>query len=112
VWWERIKALFGAGRDATPPGAPRPQSVEDLGDALLVRVVCDRCGEEIAARLRKSSDIQPNYDGGEFAYFVQKTLVGAKCFNRIDIRLELDGRYRLLRSNVRGGALRAPGAGA
>jgi len=112
VWLERIKALFRSERAGTAPRAPQPQAVEDLGDTLLVRVVCDRCGEEVAARLRKSSDIQPNYDGGDFAYFVQKTLVGNKCFNRIDVRLELDGRYRLLRSSVRGGELRAPGASA
>lgn len=105
--WERAKALFGIGREKK--GQPREATaIEDLGDALQVRVVCRRCREEITARLRKSSDIQPNYDGGDFAYFVQKTLVGKECFNRIEVRLEFDARYRLIASTVHGGELLRP----
>lgn len=105
--WERVKALLGKGR-AGKEKPPEAAAIEDLGDVLQVRVVCDRCGEEIAARLRKSSDIQTNFDGGEYAYFVQKTLVGKECFQRVELRLELDERYRLIHSTVRGGTLLVP----
>lgn len=104
---ERVKALFGIGRERSSQ-PPEAAAVTDLGDALQVRVVCNRCEEEIVARLRKSSDIQPNYDGGTFAYFVQKTLVGKECFNRVEVRLEFDAKYRLTASSVRGGRLFSP----
>jgi len=86
-------------------GQPRTSPLKDIGEAIIVSIECDRCGERIETRLRKSSDIPRSSEGDPFEYFVQKTLVGTKCFNRIELRLEMDGRYRLISSSAKGGRL-------
>lgn len=100
--WDTLKKLFGKGQ---PQVYAHKGAVRDHGNALSVAIECDRCGEHIMVRLRKSSDIQRNYEVGDFAFFVQKTVVGTSCFNRIEMRLEFDARYRLISSKIRGGTL-------
>lgn len=78
----------------------------------MVHVLCDRCREVIGVRLRKSSDIQRAFDEGESAFFVQKTVVGNGCFNRIELRLDFDERYRPVAVKATGGRLVEPGAAA
>jgi len=108
MWLRRLtQGLFKGGNIP----AKRPDeaaALKDAGDAIIVSVECGRCGERIDVRLRKSSDIPSASDGDPFEFFVQKTIVGTKCFNRIDIRLEMDARYRLIRSDAKGGRLVAP----
>jgi len=104
--WQALKErLFGKKSREQGTGASIP-GITEAGDAVLVTVECDRCGEEITVRLRKSSDIQRNYDEEGPEFFVRKTLVGKQCFNRIDLELDMDARYRPVDARVRGGKLR------
>lgn len=100
--WQRIRSLLMGKSDST--GAAQP-GIDDAGDAIVVQVVCNRCHEVLSVRLRKSSDIQRNYDETGPAYFVRKTIVGQKCFNRIELELEMDARYRPVDVKVQGGKL-------
>lgn len=98
--WQRIKELLlgkSGGKGAAHPG------ISDVGDAMVVQLVCDRCQEVISVRLRKSSDIQRNYDDSGPDFFVRKTVVGQKCFNRIELELEMDAKYRPVDVKVLGG---------
>lgn len=102
--WQRLRGLlFGKGGEreggATQPG------ITDVGEAILVELMCDRCHEVLSVRLRKSSDIQRNYDGSGPEFYVRKTVVGNKCFNRIELELEMDARYRPVATRVQGGKL-------
>lgn len=102
MWLKRL-ARGLSGVIARPGGSK--SSLRDVGDAIVASVECERCGERIDVRLRKSSDIQRSLEGDPFEYFVQKTIVGTGCFNRIELRLEMDGRYRLIDSEAKGGRL-------
>lgn len=107
--WNRLKELLSGGRSRQAPGASLP-GIVDVGDAIVVTVECDRCHEEISVRLRKQSDIQRNYDGNGPEFYVRKTLVGKRCFSRIEFELEMDARYRPTDVRIQGGKLR-PGNG-
>lgn len=105
--WQRLRDMFlGRGHPKGQGGQP---GVTDAGDAIIVEVQCERCQEVIAVRLRKSSDIQRNYGDTGPEYYVRKTLVGRKCFNRIEVELEMDARYRPIATRVQGGKLYAKG---
>lgn len=104
--WQRLKERL-LGRRSQGKASVNVPGIVDAGDAVIVTVECDRCHEVISVRLRKSSDIQRNYDESGPAFFVRKTAVGQKCFNRIDMEIEMDGRYRPITAQVRGGKLRS-----
>lgn len=105
--WNRIKKAFaGSNASLTPENRGL---IKDEKETISVVIICDRCGEEISVRMRKSSDIQRNYESGEYAFFVQKTVVGTECFNRIEMRLEMDPRYRLISKHIEGGTLKSRG---
>jgi len=103
--WQRIREMLFGKRQARGDG--EQPGIYDAGDAIVVEVQCARCGEVISTRLRKSSDIQRNYDETGPDYYVRKTLVGRQCFNRIEVELELDARYRPVETRIQGGKLRA-----
>lgn len=102
--WQRIKELlFGQKGNA---GATHP-GIVDVGEAIVVQLMCDRCQEVLSVRLRKSSDIQRNYDDSGPEFFVRKTVVGQKCFSRIELELEMDAKYRPITVEVQGGKVHA-----
>ena len=73
-------------------------------DAVWVYVQCSKCGEKIALRLRKSSEIQREETGNRgYQMFINKTVVGNKCFNRMQLRLEFDGAYRVVNKRLDSG---------
>lgn len=74
-------------------------------DAIWVHVRCNQCGEPIKVRLSKTSVLQRADPGSDYEWFVNKTIVGSRsrCFNRISLRLELDRRYRPVRTTLVGG---------
>lgn len=73
-------------------------------DAVWVYLQCNRCGEPIAVRLNKASTLQRE-DTPDYAWFVKKTIVGSKnrCFNRMQLHLEFDNRFRVVRKELKGG---------
>mgnify|MGYP007130807802 CR=1 FL=1 len=65
---------------------------------------CDKCGERLALRLRKSSEIQREDDGShDYQMFINKTVIGNDCFNRMQLRLEFDGMYRVVNKQLENG---------
>lgn len=103
--WQWIKSLLG-DKGEKVAGQTHP-GITDVGDAIIVQLMCDRCQEALSVRLRKSSDIQRNYDGSGPEFYVRKTVVGQKCFNRIELELEMDARYRPIATNVQRGKVYA-----
>jgi hypothetical protein len=71
--------------------------------AIWVYLKCSKCGEPIALRIRKTDEIQRDYDGNDSNYFVQKLVVGNKCYNRIPLRLDLDSSYKIKNKTIQGG---------
>lgn len=105
MWLKRLtRGLFG-GPKPKNDASGKAAALRDVGEAIIASVECDRCSERIDVRLRKSSDIPSGSEGDPFEFFVQKTIVGNRCFNRIELRLEMDARYRLIRYEAKGGRL-------
>ncbi len=76
---------------------------------LWFYVQCDRCGEKIAVRLRTTSEVQrregPDADLGPGQYFVRKTIVGSRCYQRIEATVDFDAKYMLVDADIDHGRL-------
>ena len=67
---------------------------------------CNRCGENLRARVNLSNDLSINYgEGGEKStYFCRKILIGEQqCFQRVEVELTFDHNRRLINRQVTGG---------
>ncbi len=72
-------------------------------NAVYIHVRCRFCKEAIRVRLNRTSDLSPDDDGGGFV--VRKSIVGQKCFRRIQVDLAFDRNYRLVSEDVTGGTM-------
>lgn len=67
---------------------------------------CSRCGERIAVRVDLQSELSPQYEGGEGAYYVRKGVFGSgetRCFQKIEVELFFDPDRRLVSRYISGG---------
>ena len=72
-------------------------------NAVYIHVRCRFCKEAIRVRLNRTSDLSPDDDSGGFV--VRKSIVGQKCFRRIEVDLAFDRNYRLVSEDVTGGTM-------
>lgn len=87
-----------------PSSSPGEESIHVTKDAVWVYLKCDRCGEKLALRLRKSSEIQREEAGTQdYQMFINKTVIGNECFNRMQLRLEFDGMYKVMNKRLQNG---------
>ncbi|WP_461370507.1 hypothetical protein, partial [Candidatus Darwinibacter acetoxidans] len=81
----------------------------DGSHGIWIYLQCDRCGEKIPVRLRTTSELQkregPDAELGPGQYFVQKTVVGSKCYQRIEASVDFDAKYDVVDSQVVNGKL-------
>ncbi|HOB90541.1 MAG: hypothetical protein WBH35_08240 [Bacillota bacterium] len=66
---------------------------------------CGICGKAVMLRLRKTSEIQRNYDRENHPnceYYVQKVVAdgNSRCPNRMNVVIEFDERYRIVRQKI------------
>ncbi|HBG08735.1 MAG TPA: hypothetical protein DDX25_01735 [Firmicutes bacterium] len=77
--------------------------------AVWIYVQCSRCGEKIPVRLRTTSELQrregPDAQLGPGQFFVRKTVVGKKCYQRIEATVDFDGKYDVVDSKMVNGKL-------
>jgi hypothetical protein len=69
-------------------------------------VKCNRCGENIRARVDMRNDLSVLYGEGEgkAAYYCRKVLIGDQhCFQKMEVELTFDNRRRLIDRQVSGG---------
>ncbi len=100
--------LFGKLRGKTTSGQ-KGYARQDGPSGLYVYLQCDHCGEKIGVRLSKTSELQrregPDEGQGPGEYFVRKTIVGSKCYRRIEATIDFDARYNVVHSEVVNGKL-------
>ena len=88
----------------SPAPTAAQSGIQVTKDAVWVYLQCDKCGEKLALRLRKSSEIQREEAGShDYQMFINKTVIGNKCFNRMQLRLEFDGMYRVVNKQLENG---------
>jgi len=89
---KQIANIFGGGQ---------PLTRSDAGLYYYVR--CERCGEVIKVRINSMNDLSQNDEGD--AWFARKTIVGRRCYNRIEAEFVYDAKRQLTRSDIKGGML-------
>lgn len=66
----------------------------------------DKCGNQMKLIFRKSYDIQKVYeDNREAVYEIRKVVVCDNCYNKIDLHLEFDKRYHIIRQEITDGKI-------
>ncbi len=91
---KRLAGLFGG-----------PASGEG-GSYYRFTVRCNRCGEEIQARVNLSNDLSVEYGegDGEQTYVCRKGIMGTgRCFQIVEVTLRFDARRQLTERQIAGG---------
>jgi len=79
---------------------------EGEGDVHWEYVRCSRCREKIPVRVDLRSELTPEYEAGEGAYYVRKGVIGSgetRCFQMIEVELFFDTNRRLASRYITGG---------
>jgi len=91
------------------PRAEKGYTTKDGAHGVWIYLQCDKCDEKIAVRLRTTSELQkregPDADGGPGTFFVQKTVVGSRCYQRIEAIVDFDAKYNVVGSQIKNGKL-------
>jgi hypothetical protein len=69
-------------------------------------VRCSRCREKISVRVDLDSELTPQYDSSEGAYYVRKGVFGSgetRCFQMIEVELFFDSDRHLVSRYISGG---------
>jgi hypothetical protein len=90
---KQIANIFGGGQPMTRTSDP----------GLYYYVRCDRCGEVIKVRINSMNDLSQNDEGD--AWFARKTIVGRRCYNRIEAEFVYDSKRQLTHTEITGGKL-------
>jgi hypothetical protein len=86
-----LKKLFGG------------QAGRSDSDGIYVYIRSNATGEVIRVRLHRYNDLTASDDFT--SYHVNKTIMGAKSFDRIEAEFEFDKNRRLVSGNITGGTL-------
>ena len=79
----------------------KSSSSDDVGLYYYLR--CNRCGEVIRVRINPMNDLSAKEDGE--GLFTHKTIVGQRCYNRIEADFYYDSKRKLTNSQITGGVL-------
>ena len=84
---------------------PQPGKPADF--AYWITVKCNRCGEQIKARIDLRNDLSLDYEkgvGGGATYYCRNTLVGSeRCYQPVDIDLTFNASRKLVTRQISGG---------
>jgi hypothetical protein len=71
--------------------------------SYYIKVKCNRCGEEIQARINLFNDLSIEYDdsGNTSGYVCHKIIVGSqRCYQPIDVSLTFDSKRKLVDKQI------------
>lgn len=89
---KKVASFFGGG--------------EENGDVHWEYVRCSRCGEKIRVRVDLRSELTPEFESSEGAYYVRKGVSGTgetRCFQMMEVELHFDAQRRAVSRHVSGG---------
>ena len=92
-FFKKLSSLFSA-----------PGGAEDASYWVVVQ--CNRCGEQVRARVDTRNDLSIQYGEGNGSptYFCRKVLIGeGHCFQRMEVELTFDQDRKLIDRKVQGG---------
>jgi len=63
-----------------------------------------KCNEKIKVLVRKTYDIHSLYEEeGEAAYRLNKVVICNKCYNKINLSIDFDRNYNIIKKTIEGG---------
>ena len=72
--------------------------------AYWLDVECERCGEQIRARVDLYNDLSPIYEESGVTYFCRKVLIGQeRCYQKIEVEMTFDEKRKLTGREIKGG---------
>ncbi len=92
----------------------KPPDSNGTAPALMIKIRCDQCGEEISTRVEKAHALQEQYETTEgkeaeqpkvSGYLLQKELLGEDCQQIICLTMHFDAATRLTGYEIEGGEL-------
>jgi len=91
--FDKLKSIFNSDR-------------ANQSKLIDIYVEDNKCGNRMKLLFRKSYDIQKVYkDDREAAYEIKKVVVCDNCYNKIDLHLEFDKRYKVIRQEIENGKI-------
>lgn len=89
-------------------GKPTRSGPQVSANEIPVYIKCGKCGEKVLLRLRKTSEIQRNFDRENHPsceFYVKKVVSdsNSRCPNRMQIEIEFDERYRIVKQQITSG---------
>lgn len=94
VIFDFIKSLFGAKKN---------KSKSKLID---IYIEDNKCSNQMKIIFRKDYDIQKVYaDNREAAYEIKKVVVCDNCYNKINLHLEFDKKYNIIKKEIENGKI-------
>jgi hypothetical protein len=85
------KKVFGGGPSQSREG-------------FFLNVRCSACGEVFKLFINASTDIAQSFEeGGGVTYFLKKEIVGGRCRNLIQVRMDFDGAKNLISREIENG---------
>lgn len=75
----------------------------------LVHARCDRCGEQLSARVNLYHDLSIEYGGQQATYHCRKVLLGeGRCFQKVEVWLTFDQDRQITDCQISGGTFIEP----
>ena len=90
-----LAGLFGRKRQVDTK-VIKGLAISDGPHGVVVFIKCNKCGEKIRLRLRKTSEIVHGEGTKDYEYFVQKVVMGNDCFNKMETRVEFNKAYQVV----------------
>ncbi len=90
-----------------------PINYSTYSNFINFKIKCNKCGEEIEVKLRKTSDISRIYEEDQSknmskaSFFIRKEVLGNNCNNLIYLTAYFDENFNLISNDVIGGKMLA-----
>ena len=89
---KRLAKFFSGGSPGQSP------------DGFFLDVRCSACSEVFHLFINKSTDLFQNFDErGSVTYSLKKEIVGGRCKNLIQVKIEFDGAKNIISRSIENG---------
>ncbi len=74
------------------------------GNGFFLKARCGKCEEEFNLYIDKTASLAQNYDeSSKGGYFLNKEIIGARCPNRMQVRMDFDNNRKLRSRTIENG---------
>lgn len=90
--FDKIKSIFSGG--------------DKQSNLIEIYLKDNKCGNQMKLMFRKSYDIQRVYeDNRDAAFEIKKIVVCDNCYNKINLHLEFDKKYNIIKQEIENGEI-------